>query len=45
MPSDTTDKTKLLNTGVFKTDLLLEGNTKAEIEKNIDMNINEFIEM
>ena len=40
-----TENTKLLKTGVFKTDLLLEGNTKAEIEKNLDTNINEFIEL
>lgn len=42
--TSTTAKTKLHKTGIFETDLLREGNDKAIIEKDVDMNINEFIE-
>lgn len=45
VPTSTDSKTRLLKTGVFQTDLLREGETAAKIEKNIDMNINEFIEI
>lgn len=39
-----TTKTKLSKTGIFETEELIEGNDKAIIEKDVDMNINEFIE-
>lgn len=45
VPTSTTDKTKLYKTGIFESDLLLEGNTKVEIEKNLDANVNQLIEM
>ena len=45
VPTSTTAKTKLYKTGVFESDLLLEGNTKTEIEKNLDTNVNQLIEM
>ena len=41
----TTDKTKLFKTGVFKTEELKEGNSKAEIEETVSINVNEFIEI
>lgn len=44
VPTSTTAKSKLYKTGIFESDLLLEGNTKVEIEKNIDTNSNWFIE-
>lgn len=45
VPTSTTAKTKLYKTGIFESDLLLEGNTKVEIEKNLDVNVNQLIEM
>ncbi len=45
VPTSTTDKTKLYKTGIFESDLLLEGNTKVEVEKNLDANVNQLIEM
>lgn len=44
VPTSTTAKSKLYKTGIFESDLLLEGNTKVEIEKNIDTISNQFIE-
>lgn len=43
--TSSTAKTRLLKTGAFETDLLREGNVKAVIEKDVDMNINKFIEI
>jgi len=40
-----TTKTRLYKTGIFETGELIEGNDKAVIEKNVDMDINEFIEV
>lgn len=45
VPTSTTAKTKLYKTGIFESDLLLEGNEKAEIEKNLNIYANEFIEI
>lgn len=45
IPKNTTAKTRLLKSGTFETDLLRETNPTAEIEKRIEMSINEFIEI